>query len=80
VAVPILPGQAFVMGDQKELFPDRYLRDQYHAQYVVTPDDRRFIFVEWKREGDDGTASAPAPPVLAQHWLAEMDLRPNAAR
>ncbi len=80
VAVPILPGQAFVMGDQKELFPDRFRRDPYHAQYVVTPNDRRFIFVELKREGQSDAVAAPAPPVLAQHWLAEMDLRPNAAR
>jgi hypothetical protein len=80
VAVPILQGQAFVMGEQKELFPDRFRRDPYHAQYVVTPDDRRFIFVELKREGQGDAVAAPAPPVLAQHWLAEMDLRPNAAR
>jgi serine/threonine-protein kinase len=74
VAVPVLPGQGFVMGEQKELFRDRYLRDQWHAQYVVTPDDRRFIFVQDVSAGDDGTSAPSASMILIQHWLAELDL------
>ncbi len=80
VAVPVLPGQGFVMGEQKELFRDRFLRDQWHAQYVVTPDDRRFIFVQDVSAGDDGTSAPSASMILIQHWLAELDLSRPAGR
>ncbi len=74
VAVPILPGAGFAMGTQRVLFEDRYFRDQYHAQFALTPDDRRFIFKRFLDTGSDQTAAPPANMILIQHWLAELDL------
>jgi tRNA A-37 threonylcarbamoyl transferase component Bud32 len=77
VSVPILakPGSGFEMGEQQVLFPDPYFRDQYHPQYAVSPDDRRFVFK--RRPADGGTDSGSpreAVAILVQHWLAELDL------
>jgi len=77
VAVPLLtkPGSGFQMGEQQVLFQDPYWRDQYHAQYAVSPDDRRFVFK--RRPATDGTDSGSpteAVAILVQHWLAELDL------
>jgi serine/threonine-protein kinase len=76
VAVPILTkaGTGFQMGEQQVLFDDTYFRDQYHAQYAVSPDDRRFVFKRLVGDGDGPGSSAPAIAILVQHWLAELDL------
>ena len=76
VAVPILSnaGTGFRMGEQQMLFDDSYFRDQYHAQYAVSPDDRRFVFKRLAGEGSEAGSSGPAIAILVQHWLAELDL------
>ncbi|HRZ09161.1 MAG TPA: protein kinase, partial [Gemmatimonadales bacterium] len=82
VAVPILAnaGTGFQMGEQLALFDDPYFRDQYHAQYAVSPDDRRFVFKRLAGDGFEPGSSAPAIAILVQHWLAELDLSRPAGR
>ena len=76
VAVPILTnaGAGFRMGEQQVLFDDPYFRDQYHAQYAVSPDDRRFVFKRVASDGSGPGSGGPAIAILVQHWLAELDL------
>ncbi len=76
VAVPILTsaGTGFQMGEQQLLFADPYFRDQYHAQYAVSPDDRRFVFKRLEGEGSEAGSTSPAIAILVQNWLAELDL------
>ena len=76
VAVPILTtaGTGFQMGEQQVLFDDTYFRDQYHAQYAVSPDDRRFVFKRLVGDESGPGSSSPAIAILVQHWLAELDL------
>ena len=62
------------MGTQCVLFEDRFFRDQFHAQYALTPDDRRFIFKRFVDTGIEEAAAPPANMILIQHWLAELDL------
>ena len=46
MVVEIMPGRTFVTGTRRTLFPlTRYSLSLAHQQYVVTPDDRRFVMI-----------------------------------
>jgi len=54
VAVQVLPGEAFTMGEHQTLFSARaYLSDVYHQLYDVSPDGRRFVMIRAPGGGDD---------------------------
>ena len=52
VAVTVLPGEAFTMGEQRTLFSTQpYRADVFHRMYDVTPNDQRFVMIRVQGEG-----------------------------
>ncbi|MFB3112403.1 MAG: hypothetical protein ACE10G_10255, partial [Gemmatimonadales bacterium] len=57
VAVAVLPGEAFAMGEQRTLFSAQpYLASVLHRMYDITPNDQRFVMIRVQAEaGRDDT-------------------------
>ena len=57
VAVAVLPGEAFAMGEQRTLFSAQpYLANVNHRMYDITPNDQRFVMIRVQAEaGRDDT-------------------------
>ncbi|MFB3111841.1 MAG: hypothetical protein ACE10G_07410, partial [Gemmatimonadales bacterium] len=52
VAVAVLPGEAFTMGERRTLFSTQpYRADVFHQMYDVTPNDQRFVMIRLQAEG-----------------------------
>jgi serine/threonine-protein kinase len=77
VAALVTPGAAFVLGEQRTLFPATdMLRSSSHRTWDVSPDDRRFVFT--RLIGTQGAPSAvPVAVIQVDDWLAEIQ---NAGR
>jgi len=70
-AVPVSPGPSFVTGEQRTLFDaGRFLPGTGHRTYDITPDDRRFVFLEpvGDAQGEAGLVNL----VQVDNWLAEL--------
>jgi serine/threonine-protein kinase len=67
IAVPISFGSGFVAGTGKTLFriPVESLRNPVDRQFDVSPDDRRFLFLQPVSSGDDG----PTGVIVVPDWL-----------
>ena len=71
VAVTVHAGTSFETGEQRVLFStSAYWSSPGHAQYDLTPDDRRFVFIRAKGSQDPGAQSSTA--VLVLNWLSEL--------
>jgi len=69
VAVAVLPGATFSVGEQRTLFSTQGLRVLLTGSYDVMPDDSRFLFTRVVGgEGDDSVR----PVVLVENWGAEL--------
>ena len=72
VAVTVRAGTSFEAGEQRVLFPaSAYWSNPGHAQYDITPDDRRFVFIRPIGSEDPGAQSSTV--VLVQNWLRELE-------
>ena len=69
MAVPIAPGSTFRPGTPVRLFTNpAFSGDEYHRQYDVSPDDRRFIMVR----GSDKNVQTLGVVI---NWGAELSRR-----
>jgi eukaryotic-like serine/threonine-protein kinase len=70
VAAAITPGPAFVIGEQRVLFPTRGLAASiYHRLYDITPDGRRFIF---SKPLNEQVAESQQPVIYVENWLSDV--------
>jgi serine/threonine-protein kinase len=73
VDVPISEGPGIQFGERRTLFPLKgFTADPVQPAYEVSPDDRRFLFLQRV-----GSSAAPTSTtaVLVQNWLAELKMR-----
>jgi serine/threonine-protein kinase len=76
VAVPISFGSGFVAGTGKTLFtiPVGSLRNPVDRQFDISPDDRRFLFLQPVSGGED----APTGVIVVPDWLNRNSARLKA--
>ena len=78
IAVPISSGSGFVAGTGKTLFgtPVGSLRNPVDRQFDISPDDRRFLFLQPVSGGDD----APTGVIVVPDWLNRNSARLKATK
>jgi Tol biopolymer transport system component/tRNA A-37 threonylcarbamoyl transferase component Bud32 len=77
-AVPVTVGSIPTFGDRRLLFrPEGIRSDPMSVQFDVSPDDRRFLFLQrTRREGEETTGTT----ILIQGWLTDVRERLKGTR
>ena len=71
VAASVSGAEGFRVEERRALFRvDGFIRDDTHAQYDVSPDDRRFLFQQ-QITSEGGVEATTA--ILVQDWLSGID-------
>jgi serine/threonine-protein kinase len=76
LAVPVSPGATFTVGQPKRLFDVAPIGGRLGADYEVSPDGRRFLFIV----AGPLAPAAQAQLVLVQHWREDLRARLGSAR
>ena len=73
VAATVNPGAAFVLGEQRTLFPALgLLRSLTVAHWDVSPDDRRFLFTRFVEAPGAAISNSATVVIQVDNWLLEL--------
>jgi len=76
IAVEVLPGPTFTMGERRVLFPNTFRTNVNRQQWDVSPDDQQFVAIGGNLGQDTGDPRAvPEELIVVENFFEELKRR-----
>lgn len=76
IAVEVVPGPTFTMGQRRVLFPNAFRMNVNRQQWDVGPDDERFVVIGgWEGQDSGDPRAAPEELIVVENFFEELKLR-----